>query len=108
VPDPFGGTVALYSATTGALIKGNFTSGLASPTDLAVVGNVLFDLDASLLSVSKWDATTGAAINASFITGLDNPYSMAVAPIPESSAGGLGLAGVAAALLVGRRGKRSA
>jgi len=71
-------SISSYNAATGALINSNLISGLASPSDLAILGNHLFVANGNGTNVGEYDAISGAPINASFITGLSSPVGVAV------------------------------
>jgi hypothetical protein len=98
-------TVGEFNATTGAVIKASFITGLNFPWGLALSGNKLFVANEGSdtvgnNTVGKYNAATGAAINPSFITGLSDPAGLAVAPVPEPSTwsmiavGGVALLGI--------------
>jgi hypothetical protein len=78
------GTVSEYDATTGAVIKANFITGVIHPAGLVLSGNTLFVASAVANggSVGTYDATTGAVLNASFITTgvnqVNQPFALAL------------------------------
>ena len=112
VADPTNGTVGQYDAITGAAIRADFLSGLNYPAGLAVSGNTLFVANAAngvgVGSIGAFDVTTGVAINPALVSGVYSPWGIAVASIPEPSSYCLMMALGAVALVVRRRGKRSA
>ena len=70
--------VSEYDATTGALIKVNFITGLDEPYGLAAFGNNLFVANAGTSTVGEYDAFTGAVVKANFITGLTHLEGLTV------------------------------
>ena len=74
-----GSTVDEYSATTGALSKPNFITGLSFANGLTVSGNNVFVSDFVKGTVTAYDATTGVPDpNFTTITGLNQPQGLAV------------------------------
>ena len=78
-------SIGKYDATTGAVIKADFITGLGEVGGLAVFGSeekaVLFVTDRNEDgggTVGEYDANTGFTINRHFITGLDFPTGIAV------------------------------
>lgn len=79
-----GDSIDTYNATTGAVLSGNFISGLNSPRSIALSGNNLFVATSGANAIAEYNATTGALINATFAS-QTNVYGLAVA-VPEPSA----------------------
>ena len=72
------GIVSEYNASTGALIKADFITGLSTPNALLLSGSDLLVANEAG-SVGKYNASTGAAINQSFITGTNfEPIGLAL------------------------------
>ena len=72
------GIVSEYNASTGALIKADFITGLSTPNALLLSGSDLLVANEAG-SVGKYNASTGAAINQSFITGTNfQPIGLAL------------------------------
>src|ERR1700757_4465107 len=59
-----------YDATTGALIKANFITGITSPSGMLVSGNTLYVATGEVNGgfINTYNATTGALIKANFIS----------------------------------------
>jgi hypothetical protein len=75
-PGSGGPEVSEYHATTGALIKARFITGLSLPKNLALLAKSLFVTDSN--TVSEYNAATGDVIKASFITGVSGADALAV------------------------------
>ena len=74
-----GSTVSEYNATTGALIKANFITGLSFVQSLTVSSNDVLVSDLVNRTVTAYNASTGAPDpNFTTITGLNQPYGLAV------------------------------
>ena len=71
-------SIAVFNASTGALVNNALITGLNGPTSVAVSGNNLYELNYHDGSIGKYDATTGAVINASLV-GLSDPAPQFIA-----------------------------
>ena len=63
--------------TSGAVVNGSLITGLSGPEGIAVVGSLLFVVNAGSGTIGEY-TTSGATVNASLISGLNSPLGIAI------------------------------